>query len=232
MVTNNAGGLIRGSVGIYAGAGSVITNMGTIESSVRLAPAIILWDGGTVINSGTGSLIFGGVAIGNLIFSNSGSVSNEGVIFGYDAVSMVGGTGIVTNSGRLDGIRAGVYLGAGGAVTNIGAASYIAALGTGVVVSGGPGMVTNAGTIAAGQFGVLFLDNYGTAFNNTVINSGTIIGNSGTAVQFGNGHNRLIVEAGYSFQGLVEGGASGANVFEVGSGSANFRGGGERIHRL
>lgn len=108
----------------------------------------------------------------------------------------------------------GIYLQAGGLVTND-ASGTISGVAEGVLVQRGAGTVANGGQIS-GTVGISFFDNGGT-FNNTVINSGTITG-SATAVQFGNGNDRMQVQPGAAFFGIVDG-SGGNNVLELAAGT-------------
>ena len=83
---------------------------------------------------------------------------------------------------------------------------------------GSAGTVTNAGAID-GRLGVVFSDRGGIQ-DNTLINSGTVIGTSGTAVQFGDGNDLLKLLPGASFGGLVDGGG-GSNTLELAKGSSS-----------
>ncbi|HLZ65056.1 MAG TPA: hypothetical protein VKQ29_02440, partial [Aliidongia sp.] len=231
------------------GAGVAFTNEGTLANVGALLDAGTLTNGGTVLgmvtltNAGTlanqaGGTISGGVygdvtgphALTNLgtivgttgyavSLQSGGSVTNTGAssrITGVGGIRM-GGTGTVVNDGSIDGAT-GVYLSTGGSVTN-NATGRISG-NTGVYVKGtGVGIVTNAGTISGtGVAGVGIA--FGGTVANTLINSGAIIGNSGTAVRFGSGNDVLEILAGASFQGLVDGGG-GTNTAEFTGGAAS-----------
>jgi hypothetical protein len=163
-ITNS--GVIAGfynGVDISSGVSS-ITNTGTIDSSALEAvinpnnhqyDGIYLGGGGSVTNSGTGT-IFGGVG----------------------GIDIAGGTGTVTNSGSivtttLDGN--GVELDQGGTVTNTASGSLYGDY-TGVFINGAIGVVTNAGDI-----GAIGLSAYGVYLGagGTVTNTGSVIGNYG-----------------------------------------------------
>jgi hypothetical protein len=142
---NLAGGSITNSgviAGYYNGVDvssgvSAITNTGTIDSSALKAivnpnnheyDGIYLGGGGTVTNSGTGT-IFGGIG----------------------GIDIAGGTGVVINTGSivtltLDGN--GVELDQGGTITNTGNGNIYGDY-SGVFVNGGAGVVTNSGDIGA-----------------------------------------------------------------------------------
>ena len=163
-ITNS--GVITGfynGVDVSSGVSSV-TNTGTINSSAVIAPSnptnhqydgIYLGGGGSVTNSGTGT-IFGGVG----------------------GIDIAGGTGTVTNTGTIIGTTVdgqGVELDQGGTVTNTGNGNIYGDYG-GVSIAGGIGVVTNSGLI-----GAIGLSGYGVDLEagGQVTNSGSIIGNYG-----------------------------------------------------
>jgi collagen type I/II/III/V/XI/XXIV/XXVII alpha len=163
-VTNS--GVIAGYYnGIDVSSGlAAITNTGTIDSSgvkALVGPSpnqydgIYLADGGSVTNSGTGT-IFGGIG-GIDIAGAAGTVTNTG--------------SIVTTT--LDGN--GVELDQGGTVTNTGNGNIYGDY-TGVFINGGIGVVTNSGDI-----GAIGLSGYGVYLGagGTITNTGSVIGSYG-----------------------------------------------------
>ena len=163
-ITNS--GVIAGfynGVDVRSGLSSV-TNTGTIESSAVIAPStpnnhqydgVYLGGGGSVTNSGTGT-IFGGVG----------------------GIDIAGGTGTVNNTGTVIGTTIdgqGVELDQGGTVTNTGNGNIYGDY-SGVLIAGGVGVVTNSGLI-----GAIGLSGYGVDLEagGQVTNSGSITGNYG-----------------------------------------------------
>jgi Ca2+-binding RTX toxin-like protein len=216
-VTNAASASITGLVAISGGAGTVL-NDGSIAGS---AAGVHLTGGGSVTNAAGASITggFAGVYItgGAETVVNYGSIMSTGVSYGgfgagiwlisggsatnaasgsvsgaLNGVEVEGGTGTVVNDGRIVGAgAAGVYLPAGGSVTNA-ATGTITGASDGVDLSAG-GTLTNAGSI----FG-----------------SGT----AGTAVSFGGTTaNRLVLDPGFGFTGVVSGSASASNTLELAS---------------
>jgi collagen type I/II/III/V/XI/XXIV/XXVII alpha len=163
-ITNS--GVIAGFYnGVDVSSGTAaITNTGTIDSSASIAPSnptnheydgIYLGGGGSVTNSGTGT-IFGGVG-GIDIAGGAGTVSNTGTVIGT----------------TIDG--QGVELDQGGTVTNTGNGNIYGDY-SGVLINGGLGVVTNSGLI-----GAIGLSGYGVDLEagGHVTNSGSITGNYG-----------------------------------------------------
>jgi hypothetical protein len=103
-------------------------------------------------------------ASGDAIDAPSGTawqINNAGTISGVIGTSSAGiyspASGIaVQNTGKIYGATAGIWLSDGGDVTNS-AIGLITATGSyGVYIGGGPGVVTNAGTITGGWYAVDF----------------------------------------------------------------------------
>ena len=172
------------------------------------------------------------LAIGAFTFIAQ-TVTNAGTITtnssGASGVQMFSAVGTVTNSGTIAGdvAGAGVLLQAGGLLTNS-ASGVIEGGIDGLLSRGAVGTVTNDGTIrstgSSTGTGVLFTDKPGVVVDNSLINSGTIIGKS-AAVQFAAGNDLLKLLPGASFTGLVDGGA-GTNTLElaVGAGAGRMTG--------
>lgn len=185
------GAIIAGYGGAYAGHAATIVNAGTIESNQYSALGdnfgVHLAHGGTVINSGAKSLLYGSVAL-----------------------YIAGAAGTVLNTGQItanEGLGAGVKFTAGGTLQN-GASGATAAVITGkqygVLDTAGPVTIVNYGDISGTGVG-LQLDAGG-----TVVTSGTIGG--GQAIAFGAGNDLLVLRPGYVFSGGIAGGGTGNTV--------------------
>jgi hypothetical protein len=130
---------------VNIGAGSAVTNYGTITASFdELNPL----DGSEAVNLGGGSLI------------NGSATDTRALIDGLYGVFVLSAAGTVTNFGTITAngggrqpIGVGVEFRDGGAVTN-GTAVDTAALidgGAGVYITGGGGAVANFGTVVSNQ---------------------------------------------------------------------------------
>ncbi len=235
-IVDNAG-VISGLTSILSVSKALILN----RSSGRLSGSVQFSDSGTVINEGS----IGGGTYG-IRFGGAGTVSNTGTISGSNmGVGSRNGILSLSNSGKItgqSGVSQGVYLFSGGTVTNT-ASGVISGYENGVWSHGGAS-ISNAGTITgneragisgdrnaagltivnsgivSGPTGIAFTDDpsLASAPANTVINSGTIIGTRGTAVQFASGNDLLQISQGASFVGRVDGGA-GSNTVEFVSGT-------------
>jgi hypothetical protein len=248
--SGSSAGLISGSV--YLGGGGTVANFATITGSNIFG--VVLTRGGSVTNgqSGSSAGLISGNDDGVAIETYSGTVANFATITASSGAGvLLNAGGSVTNgesgssagliSGGSDGVyifRAagtvanfatitasteyGVYLRNGGSVTN-GDSGWSAALISGhkVGVKIAAGTVANFGTIT-GSVGILIkLTDTG---NNTITNSGTIIGTGGTAVQFGAGNDTLIVKPGAVFTGAVSGGGGTNTIIQGAAGTLTVTG--------
>ena len=191
-VTNSAGGYIGAAygVGVFTGNPAAVANSGVI------ADGIFLQAGGSVVNGNSGST-------GGLITEINHSSCP--IYIGDQAIDVSGAAGTVTNYGTIAADNGtGIRLQGGGTVRNNQHSALISGADIGVG-TGAAGAVVNRGTILASGDGGLGLS-LKNSFNHTVINSGTITGAGGTAVAFGAGNDRLIVDNGGRFNGIVSGG--------------------------
>ena len=126
---------------------------------------------------------------------NTGEINTTGPV----AVEATGRATIV-NSGTIDPSGPGVYLAAGGVLTNV-AGGYIGGGSYGIKINGSAVGNGHQFRHPFGHEGV-YVAGAGTA-NQTLIDSGTIIGTGGTAVAFGAGTNLLVDDPGAVFIGSV-----------------------------
>ncbi|HEX3991305.1 MAG TPA: hypothetical protein VHX39_09060, partial [Acetobacteraceae bacterium] len=228
--TGNSGGY--GYQAVYLGGGYV-NNHGTITAD---GSAVLLQAAGTVVNSGFiygqrwGVTSRGLVTVANtgtisggsqgIVLSGGGVITNSGLIAGGDGIGISGAAGTVVNSGSISSYGAAVYLFEGGTAVNTGTGLISTdGLYAGVMVAGGAGSVINSGTID-GYLGVEFAGTY----NDTLIDSGTIIGSGGAAVLFGSGNDLMQFQPGTALvAGSVDGGG-GTNTLEFAAGGGTLIG--------
>ena len=195
--------------GVFASGAIPITNFAVIKGTNT---GVFLKNGGNITNGNAqdepASIVGGSGTVGNGIFVNSGtaSISNFGTI----------GTG-----------GTGVNFGANGSTSSTGTVINGSATDTKALITGsfsaifansGQTKVTNYGTLSGDT--AIDLTNGTTSSAGTVENFGSIIssfGTGGTAIQFGDQADRLILHPGASIVGKVFGGA-GSNTLELASG--------------
>jgi hypothetical protein len=227
-VTNRAGGTISGPTGVRgAGSAVAVDNAGRIDAS---GIGVTIASGGTLTNR-TGGTIAG--ETGARLQSNNDAVINAGLIQGgsYHGVRLIGTGSVINQSGgTITGVEAGVYLDMGATVSNaaggtISGATAISARDNATISNAGRLVGSHGNQVGVDLYGGATLTNLtgGTisgitgvqAFAGaaTVTNAGAIDG-SANAVLFQAGHaHRLVVEAGATFTGQVDGGnAIGSSV--------------------
>jgi hypothetical protein len=229
------GALINGSVAdtkatiigkfpaFYADAAATVTNYGTLASPVYTAVSLYK-DGGSITNFASGRIT--GFTLGVYARGAATNVTNLGTITGtkFDGVFLDTGGSVINGGSNDDSATisgpSGVYAinSAAATITNFGTISATGAAASAAVLLKDDGFVLNeaTGTIT-GTEGVVFAP---TATGN-VVNFGTISntsGATGTAIQFGGGAERLVVDPGAVFIGKVFGG-TGTNVLELAAGT-------------
>ena len=202
------GVLVASGSGIVKNDGSITLSGTPSQSGSQIA--VVLEAGGTVINGPASASVttladIAGDDYGVAILGSAGTVDNTGTITGSIAVDLEAGGNVVN--------------GPGAGVGTIGGTEF----GVRVIGAGDMASVTNAGAIS-GQVGVDFFDANGSAIG-TLTDSGSIVstaGATGTAVRFGDGAERLLLQTGYSITGIVQGGTGAGDVttLELGAGTS------------
>jgi Autotransporter beta-domain len=172
VAVTNSGTISGGFSGIGTDGTAAVTNSGTISGGVNGIGA----DGtAAVTNSGTISGGLTGISAPTANVTNSGAISATGAgSFGIDA-----NIANVTNSGTISATGSN-SIGIVAVIANVINSGTISATGAGSFgISADAANVTNSGTIK-GETGII-------AFSGaTLINSGSIIGTGGTAIDFSN----------------------------------------------
>jgi hypothetical protein len=222
-------GTIIGPSGVYLAAGS-LTNSGTIISTAITRGTFNI--GGIVNNNATGQLaiansgLVAGAYLG-IALTGPTAITNTGTIrasLGASQGILLQAGGSIANTGLISGVYLGIYLGKNTADAIINSGSILATstltqfhprAGTAIglystiansLTNAAPGLISGAETaIRTGNAAT------------TILNAGTIAGGT-TAIAFAPGYaNRLIIEPGATFTGLVDG--AGATTLEF-SGTA------------
>ena len=218
LVSNQAGGVITALNAVRLGRGTVI-NAGSIGGNTTYGTGVSIASAGGIVTNQSGGTIAGQVAVK----LNRGTVVNAGVIAGDAAgygVSILGAVGTVTNQagGAISGFVGVQFI--GGTATNAGVI-------TGYTLSGyGFGMrLFGRGTVSNLSTGTIRASTGVTLASGILENAGTIVGVAGTAVAFSaTAANRVIVDPGAVFSGIVDGGntigATFASTLELASGAS------------
>ena len=177
---NNMNGAVVGGGANAIQVDGVVSNGAIDGSGIRLAT------GNNTVVVGTAGLVQGGAA-GLHILSGTNTISVAGMVKSFD------GTGIVTNglndtitieaTGTVLSETGGLNVGGNLTFRNFG--TVISTGGNGMDVFNGGNSITNAGTIEAGNLGVV-AGLLGAAGSNSIVNTGTVrSGNSGVVAGLG-----------------------------------------------
>ena len=212
-ITNDAGATIVATghgIGIGDGSGPIaIDNAGYIGSYKG-----VVLTGGSVTNEATGTIA--GAGFGITGYRAAATITNAGTITGdlNDGIRLANYTGsgpsVIDNTGTIGSrYNNGVYITQSYAtVENAGTiGSHYT---DGVKIRAISASVDNSGSIYGGTNGV-----YLSGVDVTLENSGTISGGHGAVYLEASGTNRLIVDAGAAFDGVVVAQATAANTLEL-----------------
>jgi uncharacterized protein with beta-barrel porin domain len=212
VIANNSGtvsGIGGSSLAIYAAQNATVTNFGTISGIGVNTYGIFANYAATVTNFGTISGGYYGVYAANSGPANAEFVTNSGTISGGNTGIFAGGKASVTNSGIISGAGAGGggIVAGNAAVTNSGTVLGTGAQTYGILAFTGNASVTNSGSVSGGDFGIFVPNGSATVANSgmisgatgillnnpssgsILINSGTIIGTGGTAIDMSTANN-------------------------------------------
>jgi hypothetical protein len=175
-----------------------------------------------------------------LSITSSGAVTagagSQAAIFGNASQAWtVDNDGLVSSAGAF-----AIEFQAGGMVTNTGTIADSAQSKTAILIGGAAGSLSNTGSVLGGGNGVLLAAG-GTIYNaggitgttvdgvsiyggaGTVTNAGTITGKRAAVKFAGSYDDRVIIDPGAVFDGIVQGG-SGTNTLELAAGTAGATG--------
>lgn len=209
VTVTNAGSVEAESDGIRVGANGNVTN--TAEGVIDAGDdGIQSGENSRVVNNGT---IYAGKE-GVNANEYGATVINNGTINSVDDAINTGGGATIVNTGTLyvTGVQDGIDLDDGtvlntGTIISVGGEDGIDFDENGT----GPSMVTNSGYIS-GHIGIN-ADEADEA-DQTILNTGTLIGTGGTAVALRGGNDTLQVGTGSLIDGLIDLGA-GDNTFAI-----------------
>ena len=215
-VDNQSGGFITGNSGVFLNGGvTAVTNHGVIMGTFI---GVNLFSGGSVVNLTGGSIVGdqAGVSI-----NDSAALNNSGTIIGTN-----GDGAFMGNGGTVNNLRGGIIAGGNNGVDIeavpgtdpgivVNTASIIGTNNAGVFIAG-VGNVNNqtGGTIMGGTYGVELIGGAG-----SLTNSGTIIGQSGTAVYLGDSDNTVTFQTGSDVRGDIAAGSGNNQAYLQGNGS-------------
>lgn len=180
-IETTTGILVTGADGTVS-----VTNAGQIRhtvSNVNNIGLLITGDLGSFANTGDIVALGSTGGIAASILGDVNLFSNEGTITGGFGGAFIGGTvgDRFTNSGTISGVRGGAYVNSG-TVINTGTLLGTATSGISTGLGIRDGQVTNSGTMR-GWYGIV--SEASATGGIEVINSGTIEGTGGTAIDFG-----------------------------------------------
>lgn len=214
-------------VNISSGTGNG-TNAGTIAATRTFGVGLLENAvGGSFTNTPTGTIVGGslGVKLTSPTLINEGTIEATSSAYTRSmGVDMLRGfyTSFTNEAGGIViGSDYGVY--DGGSVVNAGTIGIGTAVGVGVANGIGIGTVHPLTVAVINEATGTISGTYGIRLGQesaTVVNAGAVTGTGGTALAFrGTGSNRLILDPGYSFSGVVAAYHGASNALELAAGT-------------
>ncbi len=187
-ISGMRGGIyIGGTLGTPTpGAVGFVVNYGTIQNFSSAAPAVRLVSGGAVTNLGLIDSARTGISFAN----TAGVIDNFGNIVSTASTSFTSGAGVYLQNGGQITNEAGGSITAQRAAVSLGGTSTTTA----------SAIVTNSGVLTGNDGVQIGANDTG---NNTIVNFGTIIGTSGTAIDLGGDGAQIISEPGSQLNGII-----------------------------
>jgi hypothetical protein len=195
--------------------------MGSVFGQVN---AIVSYEAGLIVNSGTISALASGVSMN--LFGTGGTLANDGLIRAdlYYGVNVVGGSATLTNHGTIEALGSanggqptGVYLGGSGSVLVNSGLIFGTYNGITLGADFSEQTITNSGTIQGNHAAIQSAETATASFQ-TITNSGPLTG--GQFAYIGNGFATTLTNTG-TINGTIL----------LGDGFDSFRGIGATIRR-
>ena len=189
-----------------------LTNNGSVYAGYF---ALEFGDPATVVNNGT---FFSPITTALALFGGASVTNSAGAVIArkLDGIYAASPTSVVINAGTIAGDilgladpQSGVHLPYGGTVDNL-ATGKIG--GSESAILGAPGTtIMNAGIISSATGPAIDLTAGSSTTGGVIVNSGTITGNGGVAIQFGPNGSTLQLNGTSIISGVVEGGSHSAS---------------------
>ncbi|APH54708.1 Hemagglutinin-related protein [Granulibacter bethesdensis] len=232
---------LASTLGASAIGNNTLINTGLLKTTGTYTSGAFLHGTGNYISNAAGGIVIGG---GWGLGMDSGTIDNAGQISVSlsstgKGLAVFGTAGVINNTGTVSSNSTAVVMG-GGTLNNTAATAVISGNSYGIqfISSSASGVVLNRGNIQGGVFGISVAGNaiitnqaggyisggstgIVSSLPGTIVNNGTIIGSSGTAIALqGSGAN--LVQLGVSSQitGSVTANSAGVNILELLSGAS------------
>jgi uncharacterized protein with beta-barrel porin domain len=188
-----------------------LTNNGNVYAG---SFALEFGDPATVLNNG---IFFSPVTTALALFGGASVTNSAGAVIAgkLDGIYAASSTSVVVNAGTIAGdilgladTQSGIHLPKGGTVNNL-ATGTIAGSESAILAAPGT-TITNAGVIVSASGPAIDLTAGSSSTGGVIVNSGTITGNGGVAIEFGPNGSTLQLTGTSIISGIVEGGSHSA----------------------